>query len=66
MQEQMHRDAALDEIVRICTEQRNTLDTEDVAAIYCVVVGNISQVARIELADEYVVLEDDETIMFNA
>ena len=66
MQEQMHRDAALDEIVRICTEQRNTLDTEDVGAIYCVVTGNISQVARIELADEYVVLEDDETIMFNA
>ena len=60
------RDDARDEVVRILTEERHTLDTEDVAAIYCVVLGNISQVARVELAEEYVVLEDETTIMFNA
>lgn len=65
MAEQLDKDAALDEVVRILTEERNTLDADDAGMLYCIATGALGEQARIELANEYVVLEDGETILFN-
>jgi len=60
----IHRDAALDEIVRICTEERNTLDINDVAALYCIITDDIGTNTCDALAEDYTVL-DDETFIVN-